>query len=256
VGKELVIRVDDRTGSAELIKYFQPYGVKVEKSRLEYGDFDFIGHGPKGECAVVFERKRIEDLVQSMESGRLSGHQLPGMALQYDYAYLLIEGIWRPGDDGQLQINNGQWISRRMHTRAISNYVMGLALRAGLIPWRTGTQHETVSFIVDQYRMWTEKQWLEHRAHDAIYAPADAAQGFRLSLMPRKVSLTEKVAMQLPGVQDKAKYVADAFGSVITLATANVDDWAGVPWKTRKGQKRVLGEVTAKKIVKAIREKS
>jgi ERCC4-type nuclease len=226
----------------------------VEKCRLDYGDFDFLGHGPKGLCAVVFERKQIGDLVASMESGRLSGHQLPGMALQYDYAYLIIEGIWQPGEDGQLQVSNGQWTSRRIHTRAITNYVMGLALRAGIVPWRTARQTETVSFIVDQYRMWVDKAWAEHKAHEAVYAPAQGGQGFRISLLPRTVSDPERVAMQL-GLQDKARYAAEAFKSVETLATASVEDWASVPWRTRKGDKRVIGEVTAKKIVGRIKRK-
>lgn len=253
-----MIRVDDRTGSAELIKYFQPYGISVQKSRLEFGDFDFLGKGPQGECAVVFERKRIEDLVQSMESSRLAGHQLPGMAENYDYIYLIIEGIWRPGSDSQLEINNGRWISRKTHTRAIHNYVMGLALRANVLPWRTGNQQETVAFIVDQYRMWTDKAWLEHKAHDTVYAPANRGlgkgSGFRVSWTPRKISDAEAVAMQL-GLQDKARYAADAFRSVETLVTATWEEWAAVKWKTRKGQARVIGEVTAKKIVARIKAK-
>lgn len=245
--------MDNRTGSAELAKHFTPYGIRCELARLDYGDFDFEGKGPKGRCAVVFERKRIEDLVQSMESGRLSGHQLPGMSKEYDYAYLIIEGIWRPGPDGQLEVNNsGRWVGRRTHTRAITNYVMGLALRAGLLPWRTGNQQETVAFIVDQFRMF-DKAWAEHRAHDVVYAPASRSEGFRLSLMPRKIRRAEKVAMQL-GLQDKARYAADAFRSVKTLVNATPEEWSRVEWRTRKGQKRKIGMVTGEKIVTMVEE--
>lgn len=248
--------MDSRTGSAELAKYFTPYGIQPSLVHLDYGDFDFLGNGPKGQCAVVFERKRIEDLVQSMESGRLSGHQLPGMAQQYDYGYLIIEGSWRAGPDGQLEVNTrGHWHGSKMHTRAITNYIMGLALRAGLLPWKTFDQVETVRFVVDQYRMWNEKEWLEHKSHDVVYAPATPTSGFHLMTNYRKVSLAEKVAMQLPGLQDKARYAAERFGTVKTVATANVEDWAGLVWRTRKGQPRKLGLLTAKKIVAAIEGK-
>src|SRR5262245_5878451 len=101
-----MIRVDSRSGSGELSPYFEPYGLVVEKTHLDYGDFDFEGSGPKGKCGVVFERKRIEDLVDSMQTGRLSGHQLPGICENYDYGYLIIEGIWRPGREGFLEIGN------------------------------------------------------------------------------------------------------------------------------------------------------
>lgn len=252
-----MIRVDSRSGSGELAKYFQPYGITTELAHLEYGDFDFLGKGPKGECAVVFERKRIEDLVQSMESGRLSGHQLPGMTKQYDYGYLIIEGSWRSGADGQLEINQrGQWVSRQTHTRAITNFVMGLAFRAGLMPWKTYDQRDTARFIVDQYRMWNEKAWAEHRAHDTVYAPATVTGGFRLFFNPRKVSTAEKVAMQLPGLQDKARYVAEKFGSVKTLASAPLEEWVDLRWKTRKGKVRKLGMSAALKIYQAIEEGS
>src|SRR5262249_5778675 len=152
-------------------------------------------------------------LIQSMTTHRLSGYQLSGLAEHYDYGYLVVEGIWRPGANGEIEVTNGRggWISRRMHSRAVTNYVMGLALRAGLIPWRTITPEDTVSFIVDQYRMWTEKAWDEHKSHDSAYAPSDptaASRGMRLSFRPRTVTLAEKVAMQLPGMDDKARWAA------------------------------------------------
>lgn len=252
-----MIRVDSRTGSGELEKYFRPYGLRVEKAKLEFGDFDWQGLGPKGECAVVLERKRIDDLVQSMTTGRLSGFQLNGLAENYDYGYLVVEGIWRPGPGGELEVSNGHggWQTRRMHTRAITNYVMGLAFRAGLTPWRTSTPEDTVSFVVDQYRMWTDKEWHEHKSHDTVYAPADpsgALRGMRLSFVPRRISLAEKVAMQLPGLDDKARYAAQAFPTVRKLVNASFEEWEGMGWKTRGGKARKLGAASARKIVDAM----
>lgn len=247
-----MIRIDQRVGSGELEKYFRPYGVKTEKTKLDYGDFDFEGQGPKGLCGVVFERKRIEDLVDSMQSNRLTGHQLPGIARNYDYGYLIIEGAWRSSTEGLLEIP-GRWgvDVRRIPARAVRNFVMGLTLRGGLIPWRTWNQEETVEFIVDQYRMW-EKPWAEHTSHEAIYAPAEAT-GSMTVIRSRPMSRAEKIAMQLPGLDGKARYAAQKFKTPLSLITAKEGDWARMPWKTKKGQDRLLGAVTAKKICEAIR---
>lgn len=255
-----MIRLDPRAGSGELAPLFRPYGVTVRVEHLDFGDMDWLGWGPKGESAVVVERKRIDDLVQSMTSGRLSGHQLPGMARNYDYAYLVVEGIWRPGADSELTIwegkgEAGRWVSRAIHCRAVHNYLMGLSLRAGMVVWRTASDRETVSFVVDQYRMWTEKKWGEHTCHDQVYAPADNSNGAgrRLQLVVREVGLAERVAMQLPGIDRKARAVAKRFGTVERLVGASVESWAGVPWVDKGGKKRKLGKVTAEKIWRELR---
>jgi ERCC4-type nuclease len=247
-----MIRVDSRIGSGELTGLFKPYGINVEKTHLEYGDFDFEGKGPNGLCSVVFERKRIEDLVACMQDFRLAGHQLPGISENYDYGYLIIEGIWRPDSNGFLEIGDrGSWRGNGIHTRSITNFVMGLTLRAGLIPWRTSTQKETVGFIVDQYRMWNEKAWEEHKSHDVVYAPAESGS-LGLFLKRRPVSLAEKLAMQLPGIDDKARYIARHFKNARQMFNAEVEEWASVPWQTRSGKFRLLGSAIAKKVVGAI----
>lgn len=267
-----MIRLDSRTGSGELAHYFSPYGVKIKVCRLEFGDADWDGKGPTGKCAVVLERKRIDDLMQSIQQQRLSGHQLRGMSEQADYGYLVVEGSWRPGPDNELQVprGDGKWVSRGMHTHAIINYVFGLALRAGLLPWRTYDAKETVSYIVAQYNMW-QKPWAEHRAHDVVYAPANNGSGgngrpgagFRLSLRPREISQAETVALQLPGLSDRALWAARYFKRVPMMLGLSaeewedikprlVEQWAAMPWKTKQGAARKLGMVGARKIVEAL----
>lgn len=241
-----MLRLDSRTGSGELERLFKPYGIVPLLCRLDFGDMDWVGSGPAGECAVGVERKRIDDLIQSMESKRLSGHQLPGMARAYDYCYLVVEGIWKCGDDGRLMVRNGGWHQRGIAYRAVTSYLSTLQLRAGVNVWRSINEYETVHYVVDQYRWWTEKKWDCHRAHDTVYAPADPVQGRRLSFRPREISLVEKVAMQLPGIDRKAQDVAKAFKSVKEMALASVGDWRKV-----KG----IGETGAKKIVEAINGK-
>jgi ERCC4-type nuclease len=251
------ISLDYRTGSVELAPLFRPYGIQVETKKLDFGDLAFEGRGPRGRTAIVLERKRIEDLIQSIESKRLSGHQLPGMADAYDYCYVIVEGLWRPGAEGELLIGHGGWEREsstfggrwtgshgRLQYRAVDNYLATLELHAGVIYRRTLGPLETVAVVVDLYRWWTEKDWDAHSSHLAVYAPAVAKAGKgRFSLARRYVSYAEKMAMQLPELDAKARTVAEHFGSAKAMANATEAEWLEI-----KG----VGKVTAKKAVEAI----
>src|SRR5262245_47664898 len=171
------IALDTRTGSRELAPLFLPYGIQPQLTKLEFGDLAFEGNGPHGRCAIVVERKQISELVASIQSRRLSGHQLPGMAEAYDYAYLIVEGMWTPGAEGEMQFGygamnrerfGGSW--RPVHGkgilyRAVDNYLATLELHAGIIYRRTLDPLETVAVIVDLYHWWNDKQWQDHSAH-------------------------------------------------------------------------------------------
>lgn len=253
------ISLDYRTGSKELAPLFKPYGIQVETRKLDFGDLAFEGNGPQGRVSVVIERKVIADLVASMQSKRLSGHQMPGMADTYDYCYLIVEGIWRPGPDGELQTGygsfegdsggfGGRWTggygNRRLLYRSVDNYLSTLELHAGVIYRRTLSPQETVAVVVDLYRWWNDKLWAAHSSHLGVYAPAIARPGKgRFSLVTRQPSLAEKWAMQLDGIDAKAQQVAAYFGSARAMANAEVKDWLEV-----KG----VGKVIARQVVEAI----
>lgn len=247
-----MISVDYRIGSGELSKYFHPFGISPLRTKLAFGDFAFEGNGPHGKVSIGIERKRIEDLMESMTSKRLSGHQLLGMSDLYDYGYLIVEGLWKPGLNGEVLISNrGGWASKQTPYRAIDNYLTTLELRAGLMVRRTGMPEETVFAVVDLYRYWTEKLWKEHRSHDEIYAPGSEGRHVdarRLRLVARNITLAQKtaenIACQLPGIDRRARDVAKFFGYRSTrIVNAGVDEWV----------KAGIGKGTAEKIVKAVR---
>jgi ERCC4-type nuclease len=250
------IALDYRTGSKELAPLFLPYGIQVDLRCLSYGDLAFEGNGPRGRCAVVIERKQIGDLVDSIKSRRLSGHQLPGMADEYDYCYLIVEGVWKPGPDGELIVGHGStenersyggsWSNAysRLRYRALDNYLATLELHAGVIYRRTLSPTETVAMVVDLYRWWNDKLWEEHSSHLAVYAPAEIRQGkSRFQLVKRPVTLCEKWAMQLEGVDSKAEAVAQHFGSGRAMALAGEREWMAI---------RGIGKLIAKRAVQAI----
>ena len=260
-----MLRIDRRKGSGELAGRFLQYGIQPEVTTLDFGDFDFTGRGPDGLCSIVIERKVIDDLIQSMESNRFSGHQLKGMArkdaiAEYDYGYLLVEGIWKPGPAGELLIFRGRdnWEKSKLPWSAVFNFSNNsMPLRAGMIPIRTGTVEETVAAIVATYKSW-QTPWEEHRSHDAVYAPANIAtrwEGGRFQFVPRRVSLCEQAACQLEGLQEKAQAVAEHFGSMADMARAGESQWSQVVWKTKQGKPRKFGKKTVKAIVAALRTK-
>lgn len=255
----MAIMIDSRTGSKELAPLFLPYGIQPQLTKLDFGDIAFEGNGPSGRSAIAIERKQISDLVESIQSRRLSGHQLPGMAETYDYCYLVVEGLWIPGPEGEMQFGyggtkgqrfGGSW--RPVHGksilyRAVDNYLSTLELHAGIIYRRTLDPLETVHMIVDLYHWWNDKQWKEHSAHLAVYAPAEPIlqRGRKLNLSRREVSLTEKWAMQLKGIDTKAELVAKYFHSAREMALATEAQWREIPG---------IGKRIAKEVVRSINE--
>lgn len=254
----MAIALDNRTGSKELAPLFLPYGIQPRVGRLDFGDVAFEGNGPRGRSAIAIERKQMEELITSIQSKRLSGFQLPGMADAYDYGYLIVEGLWRPGAYGEMQIGRGsldtektfggRWLPsyERLNHRSVDNYLSTLELHAGIIYRRSLTPVETVAIIVDLYHWWNDKLWHEHSSHLAVYAPATAASGKgRLNLAHREASWLEKMAMQLPGLDKKAQVVAEHFRSPRAMANASLEDWVEIKGIGKPTAKRLVGIMNA-----------
>jgi len=169
----------------------------------------------------------------------------------------MVEGIWRPGSQGELVIGHGtlergksfggSWVPAYgpgIPYRAVDNYLSTLELQAGIIYRRTLTAAETVATVVDLYHWWNDKRWEQHSSHLSVYAPAIVHSGkVRLNLARRKISLAEKWAIQLDGIDTKAERVAEHFGSAWELAIANEQRWAQI---------RGISKLTAKRIVRDI----
>ena len=237
--------LDRRIGSGELEQPLVRLGIPVEILTLDFADCAFLGHGPEGENTMQLgiEIKKIHDLVSSIETGRLSGHQLPGLLRQYDAAWLIVEGLWRPGDDGVLELfRRGRWTPlehgrRRYMYREIDNYLSTLEIKAGMRIRRTSNTDETARVIADLYGWWHDKAWEKHRSHMALHQPADMGM-----LVPP--SLRRRVAAELPGVgHDRSGAVAGHFPNTLQMLMADVKEWQAI-----KG----IGKTLATRIVDAI----
>lgn len=249
--KSVPIEIDSREGSGPFARLFNPYGIEIQLTRLNSGDFAFAGCGPQGTANIGFERKTINEIMDCITGDdRLTGEQLPKMAEDYDYCYLIVEGIWKAGKDGQVMVcrHGAHWKTYGLHARSLHNYLMGLTLRTGLIVWCSGTQQGTVDFLVDQYRMW-QVPWDDHTSHNRIYAPKGAPGKLRFIFKTKAMRRLEAVLVQLPGLDSRAMDAARYFGSIRKALAATPEQWGNITIGGRK-----LGLETGRKIVSAIDE--
>lgn len=229
-----MILIDHRRGSKELIPYLKPFGPDVEESVMEFGDIKWVGEGPDGPVMVGVERKRINDLVQSMRDRRLAGHQLPGLLRDYQYCYLLIEGHWKPGRQGELLTSNNGWkwwpAKGQVMYREVAGFLSSLSLRAAnecgrVLVEKTVDIEESATLLFNLYQMW-QKPWAKHTAHKQIYAPVPERKGkVEWGTISPQLKLARAVAAQLPGLDQKAFKVADHFGTAGRIMRATERQW-------------------------------
>mgnify|MGYP000429758981 CR=1 FL=1 len=241
----MTIFVDDRTGSKELAEVHHIRS-RVELTRLEYADAFFWGNGPEGmPVPIGIERKTILDLVNSMDSGRLGGHQLRGLASHYSHVYLLVEGLWKPDRDGVLcRWVKGGWKpvemgSRRYMARELERYLNSLMVMGGVHLWRTAGLEESGRWIGEMYGWWS-KDWDKHRA----VGGGNGAGRSPVGVPMKRPSLVWRVTKELDGVGwEKGRAVADRFGSILDLALADSRDLQKVPGVGKKIAEGIVKQI-------------
>lgn len=243
-----MLLVDSRAGSHELIAPLQQLGLEAEETTLEYGDVTFEGQGEGGKPVHIgLEFKQLRECVASLRTGRLQGHQLPGMQQTYDYSWLLIEGELLFNAKGQLLCASHRRGTRELQrmpgTMGVSEFlkrILVLHLRGGLNPWFTRTRKETLKFIEVLYRTWTDQALDEHKSHLAIYTP------------PRLVPISpfREAVCKWPRIGLRtSKVVEECFGgSLRRAARASVDEWAALTTTDDKGRTKRLGQKAAQEI--------
>jgi len=229
-----VVLVDYRAGSKELVRPLEARGLEVVETELAFGDFAFEGKGADGATVQIgIEYKQLGELIQSMRSGRLEGHQLigmrganPGESPLYDFAYLLIEGEilydkrnvllekkrkgWRGGAAELVPMHgtmNAHEFMKRMEV---------LHLCGGLNVRYAKDEAATVTTIEILYRTWTDKALDEHTSHLALYNPPPL----------RPVGPERLTYATLPGVGfELSGRVAEHFPTLGAAFAAPVSAW-------------------------------
>lgn len=217
--------VDRRVGSSELFARLRERRVPCELTTLPFGDFAFATVGANGQAvAIGVERKRIRDFVQSVHTGRLAGHQLPGLTDLYTHRWLVIEGAYRVGRlSEQIEIRTGTQWQPVFSSLGFDRALLTLELRGGLRVKRTVDEAETAHFLDALHGWWTMKDFAEHRSHLALHLPPDRAVFV-------KPPLVQRVAAILDGIGfTKAHAVARHFRSVRDLVDASEEQWRQIP---------------------------
>ncbi len=177
-----------------------------------------------------------------MRSGRLSGHQIPGMLREYDHVILLVEGVWRCGKDGALEVLHREWMPLRSGSkpvlyRELSNYLVSLEFVCGVVVQRCGSPQETAAYVTGLYE-WFNKDWDDHRVQHVIYT-GNGAGGRRQGFSRREPGPVEIVASVLPGVATKAWEFGKMFKNVEELVAAD---------EAKLQEIEGVGKITAKRI--------
>jgi ERCC4-type nuclease len=226
-----VLLIDDRIGSKDLLRPLQLFGVPAELMRLEFGDFAFIGRGEGGRpIHVGVELKETRDLIKSLETKRIAGHQLGGLLTTYDRPWLLTEGIWRANDDGVLEVFSGGWRPasvgpRHIMARELDAQILTLCIRGGISHHHCSTRTDTIRWLSVLYHWWCDKNMDAHKSHLAFHQPdLDRA-------LLETPSFTRRVAKELPGIGwEKSRVVEEFFGgSVRRMACAPMQQWTQIP---------------------------
>lgn len=248
MGDNFPLFVDPRIGSVELIKYLQ---VPSEVTKLEFGDVSFAGWGPdETVLSVGIERKTIRDLVNSIQSGRLSGHQLIGLLEWYHVVYILIEGAFRVRGNVVEVMEGGKW--KPLHSNVkpghtfgyieIANYLNTLANITNVKVWMTENIQTSALWIRHTYYWW-QKKYEDHKAH------LDFHQG---PVLPKRMRMTRPTTLQrmikeIPGVGwDRAMEITKLFPTMEEVMRATDKDLIRVPG---------VGKVLSKEIFKELHRK-
>lgn len=240
-----MLLVESSVGSRELLDRIRALGVPAELAPGIDSDFQWIGNGEDGPVLVGVERKTIQDFLNSMRERRLEGVQLPKMVNCYDRIYLIIEGTYRKGLDGWLEIpvKGGEWRPAKGNHRYSESdtFLCRLEEMWGVRAWRTFDERETAAVLANRY-MWWQEEWLDHRPLRTVYAPEPERKNERRHKplgFQEAPSLAEKWAAQLPGVDGRAVEIAARFKSARHMAMADEAEWLQLTKGLRTGKKSV-----------------
>ncbi len=255
-----MILVDGATGSAELVEPLRRMRLPVEQTHLDFGDVAVIGRGVKGVSLFIgIELKKIGELVQSMNSARLQGHQLRGMIAAYDRRYLIVEGDFHHDKHGRAVMARGRRSGLLRGAPSAMDFekrLLNLQVRGGLITRHVSTRRDTLRVICAWYRYWTDRDLDAHKSHIAIYAPdLDRAlcvpvSDFRKGL----VAACPGLGFAMSGVIEKRVWDdKKGEGSWRRLGLLAAKDFAELATTDRHGKTKRIGPSRAQDIMEAIR---
>lgn len=251
-----MVIIDDRDGSRDLASIY-PLEERAILGHLEAADVMLTGHGPNASTITIgVEVKSVSDLLTSISTGRLGGHQIPKMIPAYNYTWLLVYGEVRPSTDNYLMIYKSKsykrrkpgWVRYRVGGRDVPwSYLEGWLITAQLfsgirIKWvlDLGTAARWLC-ILDR---WLEKPWERHRGLSVFDRSGEPG------LMPGVGAVESQIARtaaSLPAINwVRGHAAARRFESVSDMMNADPADWEQIDG---------IGKIIAREVVSTIRRK-
>lgn len=236
-----MILVDDRVGSIDLAEPLRKLGLDVAVTRLMFADVAFSGRGIKGAPVQIgIELKRLEDLTNSLRSGRLGGHQNPGLVTTYDYRWLVVEGDYGVDRQGCMTVAGRFGKTRATHAGMTLSEVEGrlltMTVTSGLYTRHTTARWQTLRFMQRLYRWWNDTDMDSHKSHLVSVAPTS----------PIQLDKFRELLRCLPGVGIGVSRAAkEYFGSPAAALNGTVDEWAQLCVNGRKLGKKAAMQIVA-----------
>ena len=253
-----MLLVDSRAGSAEFHPIFRSLGMDAQLTTMPFGDVSFIGIGPDHEPVTVgVEIKKIDDALACLISGRLAGHQLPGLIKSYDHIYLMIVGEYRSrssdgimeqrregkGGGGGMYWTESGGGQRRWMWRDFESWLLTMSIMGGMRLIKVATVVEGAQYLKVLYN-WYQRG--DHKSHLVLYSGKELYSDSALMIKP---PLSRRVAAELPGIGlNRSADVAKVFKTVMEMVEASEERWMELEVD---GGKR-LG-VRGSKVYKALR---
>jgi ERCC4-type nuclease len=228
------MQIDGSTGSNTLIEPLAALsnGQAIKSNLVLLGaDVAWTGHGPDGLVSVGLEYKTVWDLIESICTDRLGASQIPLMVDNYDVRYLLVEGSYRRGADGNIEVEQfpGKWVTLRRGKAGhvaysyVSRFMKSCYHQAGFWELRTLSKTGTVHEIHECWSWW-QKEWAAHDSLAGIYAPVLGGP-----VRFRKPNFVAQCAFPLPGIGSLlAHRVGAHFKTVADMVNAPSSEWAKI----------------------------
>lgn len=242
-----MILVDRAVGSFELQSLIQRQGIQCDKTGLDAADACFEGYGPEGMVMIGVERKKIQDTLDCIETGRLGGFQLPKMRQMYRFRFVIIEGVWKPHTKHGFLLEEhakpagGSWWSERRPGGKIESYsklrryLFSVTMAGAHVLYTRDIMH-TAYDICELYH-WFQKPWHTHTSmqqlHTGYWWDRRSGQSEELMMIPTisgRPSVVRRWAASLEGIGVKLSAdVERVFKTPRALANADESDWVNVP---------------------------
>jgi len=176
---------------------------------LPYGDIVFFGvWGNHQPIRVCIERKKLYDIVQCiLASGRHMQQVQDASTAGFDFIFIIVEGIFRPGPtSGLIEVRSGsKWVPmsqvriRRgqlpdLEYKRLDDYLNELDLYLSVRSRRSSSPSETAKIAMDLYYLF-QRPPEDHTSLRQFYTPPDAYAGFL-----ERPSLLRRVASQFPDI--------------------------------------------------------